>query len=267
MKRRSHTLGLLVLAGLAVSTAGAQTAIPKPTAPPPPPPPPPAVPGAVQLDFVVASVGNNVILQSDVTEEMRFSALEPLRVLPGQNTPEHALRRLIDRTLILQQMKEQQQAVTTGAPAVATALEQIRKEIPACKQYQCQTGQGWINFLKAHGLTEQEVQQRWSQRLAILSFIDLRFRSGIRISQQEIADYYNRVLVPALAKRNDKAPPLHEVSARIHEILLQQQVSGLFQDWLANLRDQGHVRIVDPVYAAGIDASLASQPIDGDQNE
>lgn len=97
--------------------------------------------------------------------------------------------------------------------------------------------------------------------MAILRFVDLRFRSGIRISQDQIATYYQKTLVPALAKDNQNAPPLAEVSARIQEILLQQQVSGLFQDWLSSLRDQGNVQIVDPAY----NTDPEPKPAAGDQ--
>jgi hypothetical protein len=210
-------------------------------------------PGAVQLDHVVAAIGTNVILESDVREEMRLSALEPLRVLPGQDTPDRALRRLIDRTLILEQMKIQQEPVTTPAAQVTSSIQQLRREIPECSRYRYQTEAGWNAFLQAHDLTPELVQARWSQRLAILHFIDLRFRAGIRISRQQIADYYSKTLLPALAKEHEPAPPLDNVSPRIEEILLQQQVSSLFQDWLASLRDEGNVRIIDPAFSADFD--------------
>jgi peptidyl-prolyl cis-trans isomerase SurA len=212
----------------------------------------PASAGTVQLDHVVAAIGNNVILQSDVREEMRLSALEPLRVLPGQDTPDLALRRLIDRTLILEQMKIQQQPVSTPARQAEQGIEQLRRELPACSRYHCETEKGWNAFLQAHDLTPQLVEERWSQRMAILSFINMRFRAGIRISKEQISDYYAKTLLPALAKAQEAVPQLAAVSPRIEEILLQQQVSGLFQDWLASLRDQGNVRIVDPAYTADL---------------
>jgi peptidyl-prolyl cis-trans isomerase SurA len=218
--------------------------------------PPPQARGApaaaskpVQLDHVVAKIGANVILQSDVEQETDFSALEPLRVLPGQNTPDDALRRLIDRTLILEQMKEQQQPVTTPAPEVEKALVELRKQIPACARYHCETEPGWDAFLRAHDLTPKEAEQRWSQRMAILHFVDLRFRSGITVTHDQVAAYYQNTLLPALAKAHEPAPPLSQVAGRIQEVLLQQQVSGLFQDWLTSLRDQGNVEIVDQAYA------------------
>lgn len=251
--RTSAGLIIAILA-FACGTAGAQTPSPQS----PPPPPSSAANPPVELDHVIANIGSNVILQSDVEQEMHLSALEPLQVLPGQNTPDFALRRLIDRTLILEQMKQQQQPTDTPAAEVDESLAELRRQIPACAQFQCGTGTGWERFLQSNDLTAGVVEQRWSQRMAILHFIDLRFRSGIRVSQEQIATYYQKTLVPALAKDNEMAPPLAEVSGRIQEILLQQQVSGLFQDWLTSLHDQGNVKIVDPAYSADFDAKTAA---------
>ncbi len=208
----------------------------------------------IELDHVVAMIGSNVLLESDVEQEMHYSALEPLQILPGQNTPDQAMRRLIDRTLILEQMAQQQQPITAAQPEVEKSLDELKKQIPDCAKYHCETAQGWADFLKANDLTMEGVEKRWSQRIAILHFIDLRFRSGIRISQEQIATYYQKTLVPALEKDNQKAPPLADVSSRVQEILLQQQVSGLFEDWLSSLRDQGNVQIVDQAYRADLEA-------------
>jgi hypothetical protein len=41
-------------------------------------------------------------------------------------------------------------------------------------------------------------------------------------------------------------PTLDKVSPRIEEILLQQKVNVLFDDWLENLRKQGNVEVLDP---------------------
>jgi uncharacterized protein YihD (DUF1040 family) len=243
---------MLPLLALAVSAQQ-----PSPQAPPPPPSSP-AAQQPVELDHVVAIIGSNVLLQSDVEQEMHLSALEPLQVLPGQNTPDASLRRLVDRTLILEQMKQQQQATDTPEPEVRKSIEQLRTEIPACARYHCENESGWNDFLKAHALTPELVQQRWSQRMAMLHFIDLRFRSGIRISQDQIADYYHDTLVPALDREHQTTPPLANVSGRVQEILLQQQVSGLFQDWLGSLRDQGNVRIVDDAYNADLGLTSAA---------
>jgi len=47
-----------------------------------------------------------------------------------------------------------------------------------------------------------------------------------------------------MRRRNRSA--LDKVSPRIQEILLQQQVNELFDNWLTDLRRQGDVEVLDP---------------------
>jgi hypothetical protein len=82
--------------------------------------------------------------------------------------------------------------------------------------------------------------------MEVLRFIEERFRMGIRISQAEIDDYYKTTMLPAYQKENAPAPPEATIADRIQEILLQQQVDKLLDDWLATLRAQGSVRILKP---------------------
>jgi hypothetical protein len=82
-------------------------------------------------------------------------------------------------------------------------------------------------------------------RLEILRFIEQRFRQGIHITPQQIETYYNQTLVPQYGP-GEAVPSLERVSPRIEEILLQQQVNLLFDEWMTNLRKQGDVEILDP---------------------
>lgn len=209
---------------------------------------PPAVQQPLVLDRVVGVINGDVILESDVKEEQRFAALEPFSVPPGSDTLKRAARRLANRTLILQQMKEQQLGINITDDQVREALTDLRNHLPKCRQYKCSTDEGWNAFLAANGLTEDEVFAHWKQRLAILKFIDLRFRSGIRIPNEEIETYYQKSVLPVYQRQNEKPPPLSEISDRIQEILLQQHVNELLQDWLKSLRDEGSVQILDPAY-------------------
>ena len=129
----------------------------------------------------------------------------------------------------------------------------------------CSSDAGWKDFLAAHGLTEEGVETYLRYRLQILRFIEQRFRQGISISPQEIAAYYHDTLLPQYGK-GETVPTLDKVSARIQEILLQQRVNALFDDWLNNLRKQGDVEVLDPsledptLESPAAPASPASQP-------
>ncbi len=197
------------------------------------------------LDRVVAVVNGELVLESDVDEEQRMVALQPFRDPTGKFSRDQAIERLIDRTLILQQAKLQAEAPITDVE-VNAELQALRKGIPACKEYQCETDAGWQRFLKDNGFTDAELRTRWRERMEVLRYIELRFRMGIQITPQEIKTYYEKTMLPEYAKQNVQPPKLEEVSDRIQEVLLQQQVSSLLGDWLKSLRAQGSVVMMKP---------------------
>ena len=206
--------------------------------------PQPAAPAV--LDRVVAVVNNQAILNSDLDDEIRLSVLDPGRAGLAVLTRKTALEQLIGRTLIQQQIREEDVLAADPSQAeVDASLAEIRKEIPACVRQNCASDAGWKAFLSAHGLTQERVQAYMRYRVEILRFIEQRFRQGIRISPQEIETYYRGTLLPQYAK-GEATPALDQVSPRIEEILLQQQVNVLFDGWLANLRKQGEVEVLDP---------------------
>jgi peptidyl-prolyl cis-trans isomerase SurA len=204
----------------------------------------------VVLDRVVAVVNDHAILASDLKEEMLLSVLEPGDAERGDETPEQALQRLISRTLIRQQIREEDaQTTQPTAKDVQARLAEIRKQLPACVREGCSSDAEWNAFLERHGLTQQRVESYLRNRLQILRFIEMRFRQGIRISEQDIAAYYRESLLPQYPS-GQPAPPLEQVAPRIEEILLQQRVNAMFDDWLDNLRQQGEVEVLDPTLEA-----------------
>ena len=198
------------------------------------------------LDRVVAVVNNRAILWSDITDAMHLAALEPRNKDEDAPNPRAALERLVSRTLIEQQIRQEEaEAASPEEKEIQARLMELRKELPACVHMQCATDTGWKAFLAAHELSEQQVDDYLRRRLEILAFIEKRFRQGIRISQEEVEAYYRDTLLPQYAK-GETAPPLKDVAPRIEEILLQQQVNVLFRAWLDNLRKQGDDEILDP---------------------
>lgn len=200
----------------------------------------------IVLDRAVAVVNRHVILASDLDEEIRLSILDPNNA-PQQNlTRQQALEKLISRTLIEQQIRQEDMpAIEPSREAVNARLHEMRTGLPICLRQDCASDSGWKAFLTAHALTEQRVNAYLRYRLEILSFIEQRFRQGIQISEQQIETYYHDTLAPEYGP-GVTVPPLAQVSSRIQEILLQQEVNELFDNWLTNLRQQGDVEILDP---------------------
>jgi peptidyl-prolyl cis-trans isomerase SurA len=213
------------------------------------------------LDRAVAVINGEVILASDVREQQRFAVFEPFSVPGGEFTPMQAMQQIVNRTLLLEQMEEQQLAPPPTDSEVDEQIADLRKHIPACHGQSCETEAGWQRFLAARGFTEAYLHARWKERMQILDFVGVRFRTGIRITKPEIESYYKEKLVPAFQARKLEPPPLAQVSERIDDVLLQQHVNVLLNDYLRSLKDAGNVQILDPQYN-----SLGNSPSSGSSN-
>ena len=194
------------------------------------------------VDRLVAIVNNDIILESDVDEEERFSRLYPYRITSGDTARDQAITRLIDRALILQQ----ERGVQPEIPNTTVEEEEadLRKDLPACAAADCASDTGWQKFLTSSGFTEAELRDRLRQRAEVLRFIEQRFRSGIQITDKQVEDFYTGTMLPQYKKEHATPPALDVLAPRIEELLLQQQVSSLLDQWLKTLRETGSVRIL-----------------------
>ncbi|RRA47293.1 peptidylprolyl isomerase [Acidipila sp. EB88] len=202
---------------------------------------------SVVLDSVIAIVNGDVLLQSDVEEERRFESLQLLST--DENNDVRAAQHLITRTLILQQMKEQNQ----DNPGITQAdtdkvVNELKKQLPGCLPTRCQSEAGWTSYLAERGLTPVLVEQRWRQRLVILNYVNLRFREGIRVPPADVQSYYEKQLVPQFEAKHEKAPTLKTLRPRIEELLVQEAVTKQVNDWETTLREEGSVQILVPAY-------------------
>jgi hypothetical protein len=217
---------------------------------------------SITIDRVIAVVNRQVILQSDLDDEIQLSVLDPSTSGNARDTRQEALDRLISRTLIQQQI--QQENIPAAEPTTAQItdrLTELRTGLPACVRSDCASDAGWHAFLAQHDLSPARVEKYLRNRLEILTFIELRFREGIRITPEEIETYYRETLRPQYPS-SQTPPPLQQVSSRIEEILLQQRVNALFDTWLSNLRTQGQIQVLDPTlerHSAGADDGVTKE--------
>lgn len=225
----------------AAQAAATKASVPQTVTPAPAAPKMPEARGE-EIDRVVAIVNGDLILDSDVDEERRFTAFQPYRDSTGDFSRDKAIERLINRDLIVQQDKLRPEDPIPNAD-VKKELDGLRKSIPECKNV-CETDAGWQGFLATHGFTEATLLARWRVRMEALRFIEERFRMGIKIPQADIQAYYEKTLLPQYARTHATPPKLDTISERIQEVLLQQQVSNLLGDWLKSLRAQGSVVVL-----------------------
>jgi SurA N-terminal domain len=190
------------------------------------------------VDRLVATVNGQPVLQSDWDVAMRCEAL--LDQKPLQFTPEAArgaLERLIDQELLRQQIRTFQ-LKPIGEDELRRRMQEIRKQIPGAGD-----DAGWQSALERYGLAQSELDQRITDELEILRFIDVRLKPTVHVNRRSIEDYYREKLLPQLKEKGAQEVPLLEVSAQIEEILSQQLTDTLLAELLRDLRQQSDIRI------------------------
>jgi hypothetical protein len=205
------------------------------------------------VDRMVAVVNKRVILQSELDQAARVEFLlqgKPITALT-QSDKTAVLDQLIDRALLDQQIVNS--AMLDPTPEeLAAKVKEVRGNIPGG-----QAEDRWKATLAAYSLTQQDLEEQLASQARILRFVDLRFRGLVRVEKDAIESYYQQQFLPEMRKRNVAAPPLAEVSDKIEQILVEQRIGSLLNEWLKTLRAQAHIETMMPVSPASAAAGAA----------
>jgi len=187
------------------------------------------------IDRVVAVAGRRVITASDVDREARleayFNRLPPPLGALGPGPQYQATReRLIRQRLVLQE-REQIELQSAGEAEVKKQAADLGSNSASPGDY---------------GLQEQDLLE-YVRRLAnVTSFVELRFKTGIEIAPDQVASYYEKNLLPELARRGIAVPPpLDQVRSQIEEALVEERTNELLDRWLAEQRARVGVRVLE----------------------
>jgi parvulin-like peptidyl-prolyl isomerase len=202
------------------------------------------------VDRMVAVVNKRVILESELDQAARVEFLLQGKPLAGITQTDLAavLERLIERSLLDQQILNP--AMLDPTPQeLAAKVKEVRSGILASAN-----DDQWKSLLSAYGLTQQDLEEQLTDQVRILRFIDLRFRGLVHIDKTAVEAYYQEKFLPEVRKRNAAEPKLEEVSSKIEQILTEQRIDELLNNWLKTLRAQAHIEkmmAVPPPSSAG----------------
>jgi hypothetical protein len=198
---------------------------------------------AESLDRVIATVNRKPILASDVDDAAHFEALEQGKVPRALDSERRAvLNRVIERELVCQQMPD---TFEPASELVDQHIAELRAQFSTVK-----TDADWLDLLASYGLDFETLRDDVTLRLKVVHFLDIRLRPTVRVDRDEVSDYYSKNLVPQLKAAGAAPEPIENVKDKIEEVLLQQKMTEVFDAWVANLRSQGSIRILDPDLAA-----------------
>ncbi len=216
MRRLSVTVFTCVAAGLSASAGNA---------------------GEV-LDRVVAVVGNRAVTSSEVELHSRREAfLNQRRVDLSEEARRRVTERLIEVNLIAEEMR------LTNFPPVKD--EEVEQELRAVREQDYPDELEFLEALDGYSLTADELRNFLGRQMNVLRFIDFRFRTGLDVSVEAVGAYYDDIYTPRVRQLEGHEPaPLVEVRGRLHEVVLQQRVDELLDDWLKLVRAATRIEYV-----------------------
>jgi hypothetical protein len=142
------------------------------------------------IDRIAVSVGNHVITTSDLDREIRVAAF--LNEAKPDFTPASkraTANRMVEQTLVRTEL-ETSRYPTPPPSEVDPILAQLKKSrFPAEATFQ--------RSLAEYGITEQDVRDELLWQRTLLSFLDVRFRPSVQVSDKDMQDYFEKTIKSA----------------------------------------------------------------------
>jgi hypothetical protein len=197
---------------------------------PRPPAPGPRPPAPELIDRVMAVVGTEVILLSDVIAALRFGLVE---VPSGQSDPGAALEPLIERQLQLME-------VNRYAPPEPLQSSIDERLLATIARFGSQAA--FDRALSEAGLTLDQLRGRIRDNLRIASYREQRFSAALQPSEEDVAAFY-RVNEKEFT-RNGVLRPFPEVRDEARRRLISIRTDTLIREWIEGLRRRTVVTVL-----------------------
>jgi peptidyl-prolyl cis-trans isomerase SurA len=186
-----------------------------------------AISFAAIIDRVAIVVDKHPILDSAIDRDIRITSfLNRAAADLSLTSRKQAASRLIDQELIRTEIRTGDYPVAPE-PEAAELLAQIKKDRPDYRQ-----------ALSRTAITEGELKDRLLWQMTVLRFIDARFRPGVNVTSEEIAQYFN-------AHRAQFPGTLEEAGAKVSDFLTGEQVNQALDEWLEQKRQQTRIEYLE----------------------
>jgi len=195
------------------------------------------------IDRIAVTVGNRVITESMVLQQIRLAAFVDGREPKfDATTKRQAADTLVSQFLLVEEMDNTRYPEPAMSDAVAYLKQTILPRFADEGAYQ--------QALEKYRIGDEELRQFLQRILRSVNFIDLRFRRGQQVAANDIGDYYHKTFPDFWKKTNgDKPlPPLEEVTDVIEEQLLAERTDLASEEWLRQTQRAAKIRYREEVF-------------------
>jgi hypothetical protein len=195
------------------------------------------------IDRIAVAVGNRVITSSEIDRQIRAVAF-----LNGQ-APDlspagrrNAAQRMIEQKLIQREL-ETGRYTSPAAEDVVPIIAQLQGE---------RFGGNAAEFdraLASAGLSINDLREEVLWQQTLLAFIESRFRPLVQVSDEQIRDYFEKVVKPAAQAANPGEPlDMEDYREQIDETLAGPRVDEEVNRWLKEMRSRLQVTFNDEAF-------------------
>jgi hypothetical protein len=192
---------------------------------------------AVIIDRLAVAVGNRIITELQIDEELRVTALLNRKpVLHSLEERRDAADRLVEQLLIKQEMDLSRYPLP-GSADVDKYMQQI-----------VDSSGGTANFgkmLASYNLTMETMRRHLELQLMELRFIDFRFRPDTVVSDSDVEAAYQKQ-VADWKQSHSGPPPTFEASREaLRAELIEEQTDAAMNTWLGESRKRVNIVYFD----------------------
>jgi hypothetical protein len=182
------------------------------------------------IDRIAIAVGNQVVTESQIDEEIRITAfLNGEKLDVSADARKQAAGRLIEQALVKREMDLSHYPLPQSGDASA-ALADLQAKYASADEFSM--------ALESYGISAADLTRRLLWQFTLLRFIDYRFRPGIQISSADVQTYYREQVSGWRQKGIDPIPSLEDSRDQIEEILTQKRIDQALDQWIADTRKQ-----------------------------
>jgi hypothetical protein len=194
------------------------------------------------IDRIAISVGSTVTTAGEVDRAIRVTAFQNgVRPNFRPASRRETAQRLVDQKLVRREMELSRYPQPDPSEA-DPLLAQLR-----VGRYRSDTE--FQQALKDYGVTEQDLRDALLWELTLVRFIEMRFRPAIQITNQELEDYFEKVVrPPAQAARTGQPVTLEDYRSRIEEKLAGQRADQEVENWLKEARKRTVIEVHEEAF-------------------
>jgi len=184
------------------------------------------------IDQIAAVVNDYVITLSDVKIAGSFDLFDD-EILSQENDSLVILDWLINQRLVIGLTQESRPIEPEAVEAAyQSLLLKLGNEAVKTK-------------LDLFGLQKKDLQAYLFEKILFQSIIEDRFGLAVRVSLEEIEDYYReKFVLTQTDTKNSEPSPLMEVLEEIESAIKKEKIKTLVEEWVNNLRREADIQIL-----------------------